>query len=144
MVAYSFKKRFNPPILAGIKNQTIRAHRKRHARPGEEVQLFTGMRTKHCRLLGRPRCESALAIRITFPRPRQPAVIVIEQLTSGFDRITGAGLDDFARSDGFDDFDDMFRFWMAEHPPSDAFEGVLIRWTPLVPADALDIAARAA
>lgn len=39
MVAYSFRKRFGPPILAGTKAQTIRADRKRHARPGEEVQL---------------------------------------------------------------------------------------------------------
>ncbi len=47
MVAYSFKKRFAPPILFGLthgplaegmKRQTIRNDRKRHARPAEEIQ----------------------------------------------------------------------------------------------------------
>ncbi|MEJ0016825.1 MAG: ASCH domain-containing protein [Acetobacteraceae bacterium] len=47
MVAYSFKRDFAAPILAGIKRQTIRADRRRHARPGEVLQLYTGMRTKH-------------------------------------------------------------------------------------------------
>ena len=52
MVAYSFKKQFGPPILAGTKAQTIRADRKRHVRSGELVQLYTGMRTRQCRRLG--------------------------------------------------------------------------------------------
>ena len=26
---------------------------RRHARPGEQLQLFTGMRTRQCRLIGR-------------------------------------------------------------------------------------------
>lgn len=33
MVAYSFKKRFEPAIASGRKRQTIRAHRKRHTAP---------------------------------------------------------------------------------------------------------------
>ena len=48
MVAYSFKRRFREPILAGSKQQTIRADRKRHARRGEALQLYTGMRTTQC------------------------------------------------------------------------------------------------
>ncbi|MFK5597639.1 hypothetical protein ACFZ8E_11600 [Methylobacterium sp. HMF5984] len=57
MVAYSFKARFAAPILAGTKAQTIpaeRTGRSRHARPGEQLQLFSGMRTKHCLRLGDP------------------------------------------------------------------------------------------
>lgn len=49
MVAYSFKSAFVEDIAAGLKCQTIRLPRPRHARPGERLQLFTGMRTKHCR-----------------------------------------------------------------------------------------------
>lgn len=45
MVAYSFQKRFVEPIRSGRKRQTIRADRKRHARPGEVLQLYSGMRT---------------------------------------------------------------------------------------------------
>ena len=53
MVAYSLKPRFIPPILSGAKRQTIRAiSRRRHAIPGETLQLYTGMRTKQCRLIG--------------------------------------------------------------------------------------------
>ena len=41
----------------------------------------------------------------------------------------------------------MAAFWWREHPPAEGnvlvFEGVVIRWTPLAPADALDIGAAA-
>ncbi|MGY0779836.1 S49 family peptidase [Azospirillum argentinense] len=70
MVAYSFRPRFIDPILAGLepgpllpgmKRQTIRGASggKRHARPGELVQLYTGMRTRQCRKLGEGRCVAA-------------------------------------------------------------------------------------
>jgi hypothetical protein len=48
MVAYSFNPIFVGPILAGTKRQTIRAERKRHARPGEAMQLYTGMMRWWC------------------------------------------------------------------------------------------------
>ena len=55
--------------------------------------------------------------------------------------------DAFARADGFRDITDMAAFWWREHPPEEGnvlvFEGVVIRWTPLAPADALDIGAAA-
>ena len=35
VVSYSFKRQFIDPIKRGTKRQTIRADRKRHARPGE-------------------------------------------------------------------------------------------------------------
>jgi len=58
MVAYSFKAQFREPILAGTKRQTIRADRKRHARLGEALQLYTGMRTRQCKLIGRATCNA--------------------------------------------------------------------------------------
>lgn len=58
MVAYSFHPRFVDAILGGTKRQTIRMHRRRHARPGEEMQLYAGMRTRHCRLVKTTRRES--------------------------------------------------------------------------------------
>ncbi|WP_292672606.1 hypothetical protein [Mesorhizobium sp.] len=48
MVAYSFKTMFGPQVSALMKRQTVRADRKRHARPGEPVQLYQGMRTRNC------------------------------------------------------------------------------------------------
>ena len=140
MVAYSFKKRFVEPILLGTKAQTIRAERKRHARPFEELQLYTGMRTKHCRLIARRICIAAIPVRLSFTRtgPAEPFRI-------GGHIVATCLLDPFVRSDGFADIGDMARFWWSEHPPAEgdviSFEGVLIQWEPLAPADPLDIGA---
>lgn len=133
MVAYSFKKRFAPPIIAGLqpgplvagmKRQTIRADRKRHARPGEELQLYTGMRTRSCQLLGRATCTSATPIRLLLGP--SPAVEI-----GGEPAITDAtGLDLFACFDGFADWSDLCAFWAAEHEALTDFSGVMIRWEP--------------
>ena len=125
MVAYSFKKQFGPPILAGTKAQTIRADRKRHARPGELVQLFTGMRTRQCRRLGEAPCVAVWPIELHL---RDGIVFA----NGGWIR-TEEDLDAFARQDGFCDWSAMVAFWAAEHPGVEVFEGVLIRWQPLAP-----------
>ncbi|GJD59805.1 hypothetical protein [Methylobacterium dankookense] len=148
MVAYSFKKQFAAPILSGTKAQTIRAERAgkgRHARPGEHVQLYTGMRTKHCRRIGEAPCIAVERVRIILPARRQPPSIVVNTLEGAFVRgaTWGVTLDEFARQDGFRDFDEMVAFWRENHPGQDVFSGVLIRWKPLAPADPLDIAGAA-
>lgn len=125
MVAYSFKARFAPPIQAGTKRQTIRADRKRHARPGEEVQLYTGMRTRSCRLVGRATCTAVRRVRIEIGE------VSLVQV----DGVHIYDLDAFARSDGFEGWADMVAFWRSEHPTSDAdrlsFSGVMIEWAEL-------------
>lgn len=71
MVAYSFNKVFSPQIERLQKHQTVRADRRRHARPFEPVQLYEGMRTRHCRklLAVDPICTDVLPILIeTTPR----------------------------------------------------------------------------
>jgi uncharacterized protein YqfB (UPF0267 family) len=140
MVAYSFKSRFAAPILAGTKAQTIRADRKRHARPGEMVQLFTGMRTRQCRRLGEARCLEVVPIRQAFAIQGQTELI---RLGDRF--IRSEGFDAFAQQDGFADMAHMAKFWWANHPPTKCeefedpdsliFAGVLIVWQPLAPAD---------
>jgi hypothetical protein len=71
MVAYSFKPRFEMPIVTLRKTGTIRAHgRRRHARPGERLQLYTGMRTRSCRLLATAECQSSDRLRVWFDTPR--------------------------------------------------------------------------
>lgn len=144
MVAYSFRRRFVNPIKAGLglhvndpyvpspKRQTIRANRKRHARPGEEVQLYCGMRTKGCFLIGRARCVSVNAISLDFYggiiairdlyRSRHGCILVMRDAD---------GLDKFARSDGFQDWADLRTFWRNEHDGLEDFTGVLIKWEPL-------------
>jgi len=124
MVAYSFKKQFVAPIKALTKGQTIRANRKRHARPGETLQLYTAMRTKHCTLIGTATCFTIQPIRIDI----EEAVITV---LTGKSLITLTGLaavDAFARRDGFEDWFEMRDFWRVNHKTA-VFCGVLIRWT---------------
>jgi hypothetical protein len=121
MVAYSFKSHFAPKIIAGTKCQTIRADRKRHARPGEEMQLYTGMRTKQCRLIMRVTCESIAPVLLDFVVDK----VLIER--AGYYEVL-YGLDIFAYRDGFDSWADMRAFWREHHGALDQWRGVLITW----------------
>lgn len=147
MVAYSFKPFFTPQIEALTKRQTVRSQRKRHARPGEQVQLFTGMRTSTCRKLVDP---DPVCIRV------RPISIVINISAEVDALITSISIEDipldrkeieaFAIADGFgiDHLGDtlfkatgrrgsaranMGHFWAEEHGYG-LFEGVLIEWGP--------------
>jgi hypothetical protein len=129
MVAYSFKHRFVDPIRRGLdsaypdqrgvrpKRQTIRADRKRHARPGEIIQLYHGMRTKHCFLIGQARCVSIFPIRLSVGTS---SIVMNNRVVTG----------DFARADGFDGAVDMLEFWKNEHGIGH-WSGVIIKWEPL-------------
>lgn len=121
MVAYSFKARFAAPILAGTKRRTIRADRKRHARVGEQVQLYRGMRTRQCIRLGTGQCVYVGPVLLDF--------------TAGIIEAHGGMVDrnDFAINDGFASWEDMRLFWSIEHPGVDRFAGVMIRWNEFVP-----------
>lgn len=124
MVAYSFQKRFAPHIADGSKRQTIRAGRRRHARVGEALQLFVGMRTKHCvKIIADPVCVAVEPISIAFDSEGK-----IDQI-----RIDGSRVDDadaFAVEDGFESLSDMAGFWVMAHGLYQRFDGVLIRWLP--------------
>jgi hypothetical protein len=135
MVAYSFNRRFAEPIASGhpatgiVKRQTIRAPRKRHARPGELLQLYQGMRTKHCRrIVADQLCTVVRPVRLWIARG------YVQHLDTGEAFGIEAMLDDFARRDGFLHWADLQAFWQAAHPqaadPDMAFEGVLISWEP--------------
>lgn len=124
MVAYSFQARFVAPIQAGTKFQTIRAERKRHARSGEELQLYHGMRTRNCFLIGRPICVFIEPIRL-YLRDR------MLKIGGGAECVSDGALNVFARRDGFADWDELVAFWREHHPEIDTvFSGVLIRWGP--------------
>lgn len=121
MVAYSFKPRFVAPILAGTKTGTIRADGlRRHAMAGEQLQLYTGMRTKHCELIIRIQCIAAPKITLYFKGRTR-----IE--TSGVVLRNPKALDSFALADGFNDFAEMREFWREEHDAA-RFGGTWIRW----------------
>jgi hypothetical protein len=128
MVAYSFQRRFIEPILAGTKGGTIRAERKGrnlghrvvsggHAYPGDELQLYTGMRTKYCQLIARRQCIAVDQITLHF---RRDTIFLGEATIID----TVAGKDEFARFDGFQDWSEMRLFW----GDTTVFLGWHIRW----------------
>jgi hypothetical protein len=138
VVAYSFKRRFVLPIRVGLggddnadhsvipKRQTIRARgRRRHARPGEELQLYCGLRARGAFLIGRARCKEVRDIVLTLD-PK--GCVAICQRVAVY---RGDGLDEFARTDGFDSWASLLQFWKEEHGDLAAFVGLLIEWEPL-------------
>ena len=133
MVAYSFQQQFRAPILARAKRQTIRADRKRHAWPGEQIQLYTAMRTRHCALIARAACEAVEPVRLHLGENR--VEVPSASITAADD------LDRFARADGFADWPGLVAFWREHHPEVSAFSGVLIRWE-LLPVATLGAGAR--
>ncbi|HYD66120.1 hypothetical protein [Azospirillum sp.] len=147
MVAYSFQRRFAEPIRVGLssvslsfdrwpKRQTIRAMgKRRHASPGEIVQLYTGMRTRNCELLGEGRCVGFGGVLLKWSEwPSYCLFDLFEHAPREFRRVGPlrpiADMDQFARDDGFNDFDDMKAFWFDTHGAT-TFEGVVIKWEPL-------------
>jgi len=122
MVAYNFQKQFVEPIKTGLKSHTIRKNgKRRHARAGESLQLYTGMRTRSCSkiLAEDPEC--------VFAKPIQIEV--------GYDEILGIWMDDyavedlksFAVMDGFESLEAMHKFWIEFHGPG-MFHGTIIAW----------------
>jgi hypothetical protein len=129
--AFDPERDLDPPIRP--KRQTIRAiGRRRHAHPGETLQLYTGMRTKQCRKIGEARCVSVDPIRIDFKyryHPSWPAGRI--EWGDPFHVCQGQeNLNNFARQDGFLDWNEMLVFWGEEHGLGE-FRGVMIRWEPL-------------
>jgi hypothetical protein len=130
MVAYNFKSAFHRRIQDGSKGQTVRhAGKKRHARPGEPVQLYKGLRTKHAaKLIPDPICKRVDAIAILVGReyPNDIGGIEINGIP-----LTPAEAEEFARRDGFDGLAQFGRFWRITHGAG-RFEGVVIVWTETV------------
>ena len=127
MVAYSFQKRFVPHIESGRKPWTIRGPRKRHARPGEPLQLYYAMRTQYCRkIVPDPVCLEVQPIRMGFRcfetpldglLPIQLVQVEVEHVLP-LPVLPGCPHDDwldrFAWLDGFEDAKDMSSYWLTD------------------------------
>jgi hypothetical protein len=123
MVAYNFHPMFVTPIVSYRKRRTIRKNgKRRHARPGESIQLYTGMRTQNCCkiVVIDPICVDVSKISI------EVGMEMVERI-----KINGHAIvettDDFARGDGFSGANDMHRFWLQFFGPG-VFEGSVISW----------------
>ena len=119
MVAYNFQAKFADAVASGEKRQTIRAPRKdnRHAKAGDKLQLYTGMRTKSCRKLRDAVCHDSCVIRLEHDKAW---TFGPQELFMGDD------LEHLARSDGFACWAEM-RDWF-DNTHGLPFTGQMIRW----------------
>lgn len=118
MVAFSFSTEFVDAVSSGRKSQTIR--QRKRAKPGDRLQLYTGMRTKNCRKIvaNDPVCTLVDYVSI---RP--------DYLTLGDTRKHEGDADDFARRDGFENYAAMVK-WFETKYGSPYFQGFVHVWKP--------------
>lgn len=130
MVAYNFQKQFADDVESGKKTQTIRKAGKRNPpSPRCRMQLYTGMRTKNCRLLCAPMCKSVNEIKI-IPKFGEVLLRYVDGIHwTIFD--SQQSLEKFARDDGFESVEDFFAFFEKAADENGVFEGHLIEWEPI-------------
>lgn len=117
MATYNFSARFAQLVETGRKRQTIRAERidGRVPKAGDAVALYTGQRTKGCRLLKRSRITSVERITIDGNEVR-----IDGRYLYGLER------HNLAVADGFTGWPDMRDWFMQNHGPD--FWGWLIKF----------------
>jgi hypothetical protein len=113
----NFKSQFAPAVESGEKRQSIQPKRKIPIKPGDTLHLYTGMRTKQCRKLGRATCTKTRPIHIRTGR-----VILDGQNLTLFQIMR------LAENDGFEKWKDFFGFFRKQYGLP--FEGDLIQWEP--------------
>lgn len=99
-----------------IMTQAMAIGKRRHARPGDALQLYTGMRTKACRKLRDAKCTLAIAITISSDGVK---------IGSRNSPLLSKSI---AKKDGFKDFAEMAAWFDKTHGLP--FSGVLISWDP--------------
>jgi hypothetical protein len=126
MVAYNFRPAFHDRLRDGSKRQTVRRlGAKRHARPGEPVQIYAGLRTSRARkLIPDPICTGMdhIVIMVVPWAENGIAGMAINGVP-----LTRQQMQAFAVADGFANLDGLADFWLKTHGEG-RFEGVVIRW----------------
>lgn len=114
MVAINFSPKFAEAVETGRKTQTIRQSAR--AKAGQALQLYTGQRTKACRKLADAVCVDCTYVGLTA-----------RGVTLGDASKFPGHIDDFARSDGFENYAAMWK-WFSERYETNSFTGHIIRW----------------
>lgn len=121
MVAFNFKKEFAPRIEDGSKIGTIRQTLR--CLPGDKMQLYTGQRTKQCRLIGIATCLHVSALRIHADHVqhifgRSPVTVPMSKP----DILAADALELFANNDGFDSWQALTDFFAKQYGlPADGY-----------------------
>lgn len=127
MPALNFKAQFAEDVELGVKRQTIRAPRRdgrAHCRVGDIIRLYTGMRTKGCRLLGEATVTAIRTVKIE-PTGMELDGRPLYATLGSRDQIDPTD-NEFAQADGFDSFMDMADWFRDAYGLP--FEGVVIQW----------------
>lgn len=126
MPALNFRQEFADDVKLDFKRQTIRAPRKDgrpHARIGDTLKLYTGMRTKSCRLLAEVTVTRIDTVWMDGGSMKLNGKPVYSTLSARDDPITD---NEFAQADGFNSFTEMADWFRDVHGLP--FEGVVIYW----------------
>lgn len=107
MPAYNFKLKFVSAVVDGSKKQTIRKRRKYPTRAGMMLQLYTGQRTKQCKLLLESECLKVLPVKI-YPDVH---IVFLDGKQLMFHEAQ-----EFAKADGFKNLYDFLDFFR-QYPP---------------------------
>jgi hypothetical protein len=123
MVAFNFHNRFVPLIEQGKKFQTIRKTKRCNA--GDMMRLYTGMRTKRCRLITEATCNDVVKVCI-----RKDGIRLCPKDESIW--MGGATIfaDNFSRTLGFSCFLEALDFYKKYHGLP--FTGWKHRWDPVL------------
>lgn len=130
MVVLNFKAQFADDVEVERKRRSIRAPRKdgRDPKPGDKLQLYTGMRQAGCRKLRDAVCWRVRPVEIDYTG----ITLAGKRLYAGDAPAYQGSPDpeaydgDFARADGFNGFPDMADWFAAQHGLP--FSGLLIEW----------------
>lgn len=127
MPALNFKTAFADDVERGVKLQTVRAHRKDgrpHCRVGDRLKLYTGMRSKSCRLLRTVTVTDVRPVRIEETKMYLDGEL-LPSFISSRDQLEQTD-NEFAEEDGFPGFMEMADWFRDVHGLP--FEGVVIKW----------------
>ena len=121
MPAYNFQRQFVEPILALEKPHTIRPERKHPTKVGDALYLYTGMRTKKCKLIAMTSCIDVKWIGIYIRPNLDPFVMIGGRVLRTFE------LYRLARRDGFASENDFFTFFL-RYPREVREHDLLLIW----------------
>lgn len=135
-----FQKQFVADVLSGKKKQTMRDLRKRPFRPGDDLQMYHGLRTKQCQKLGDSVCTVTKEIVVrsmestvnkgSWPMWKSSIYTNHNYLNDNNLNLKLCLYDAFARADGFRDFNNMCDWIFKTHPKCRHDEGKGFTWEP--------------
>lgn len=118
-----FKPQFKEPILNGTKIHTIREDKNNRWKPGNTIQMATGVRTKNYNCFAKADCVYVQDIEIKWVKDKitqsRGVIVYIDDVN-----ITQTDLiDDLVKNDGFESRRDFFEWFKND------FKGKIIHWT---------------